>query len=58
MYRINRVEAIIMYILLLAYIFYLFKFNKSDINSEMQEYDELTIKSFSMAFFLFFCGQH
>ena len=55
-FRINRIEALIMFILLLLYIFYLFKFNKEDISHEVCEHEELKIKSLKFAILILFGG--
>ena len=55
-YRINHVEAVIMFLLIIFYIIYLLKFNKEDVNHELREHEEIKIKSMFIAISLFLGG--
>ena len=55
-YQINRIESLIMFILLIAYLFYLFKFSREDISNELTEHEELKINNLTTATVIFLIG--
>ena len=55
-YAINRIEALIMLVFLIAYMFFLFKFHKKEIPASTVEDKELWIKSMTIAILVFLAG--